>query len=90
MSIQLCKECGLADIYCERIGCKEPEPKAHVNYWRAGFIVRLSSMWIGIHWSNTNRRLCVNFLPCFTFFVTLANGDLPKLSDYPRRWMIRK
>lgn len=74
---------------CQQCECPFGEP-AKADHWRAGVIFRLSSMWVGIHWSNTNRRACVNVLPCVTVFVTLAGGDLPKLSDYPHRWMVRR
>lgn len=62
----------------------------YTDHWQAGVIFRLESFWIGIHWSKTNRRLCVNLLPCLTFYLTLAGGDVPKISDYPHRWAIRK
>lgn len=62
------------------------EPKT--NRIRFGVIIRLSSFWVGGHWSMTNRRLCVNLIPCVTFFVTMPQGDLPKLTDYPHRWLL--
>lgn len=54
-----------------------------------GIIFRLASLWLGVHWSKTNRRLCINLLPCVTIYITLPGGDLPKTPDYPHRFAIR-
>jgi hypothetical protein len=67
-----------------------PKELPWVDHWRAGIIFRLASLWIGIHWSAKNRRLCINFIPCVTFYLTLAGGDLPNMADYPYRWALRK
>lgn len=45
--------------------------------WSLGLLVRLSSLWVGAHWSSYNRRLCVNLLPCVTVWGTLPGGNTP-------------
>jgi hypothetical protein len=43
-----------------------------------GILFRWQSWWVGAHWSDYNRRLCVNFVPFFTVWVTEANGKVPE------------
>lgn len=43
-----------------------------------GILVRKGSMWIGAHWSPTNKRLCVNFIPFVTIWFCLPGGLIPK------------
>ena len=35
------------------------------------------SAWIGLHWSKSHPRICINFLPCITFWIYLDGKDLP-------------
>lgn len=43
-----------------------------------GFIFRLGSAWLGVHWSPYNRRYCINVIPCCTLlWVTLPGGNTP-------------
>lgn len=42
-----------------------------------GLIFRLGSLWVGGHWSDENQRLCLNILPCLTFWVTVPGGQVP-------------
>lgn len=44
---------------------------------RVGLKPRLGSLWIGVHWSPYNKRLCVNLVPCLTIWVTLKGGTMP-------------
>ncbi|HHA2674730.1 TPA: hypothetical protein ACOECQ_000797 [Stenotrophomonas maltophilia] len=44
---------------------------------RAGILFRWASGWIGAHWSDYNRRLCVNVLPFVTLWITLPGGKVP-------------
>ncbi|WP_445368845.1 hypothetical protein ACH5Y9_05505 [Methylomonas sp. BW4-1] len=41
------------------------------------WLFRLSSLWIGVHWSPYNKRLCINPLPCLTLWVVLPGGNAP-------------
>ena len=46
-----------------------------------GVIFRGGSFWIGAHWSAFNKRLCVNFIPCVTVWITAENGIKPKTQE---------
>lgn len=49
-------------------------------YWcglQTGIIVRLGSFWVGAHYSEYNRRWCINYLPCVTVWVVLPGGTVP-------------
>ncbi|WP_156459821.1 MULTISPECIES: hypothetical protein [unclassified Mesorhizobium] len=43
----------------------------------AGVLFRPGSLWIGLHWSRRNRRLCVNLLPCCTLWLIWPGGVRP-------------
>lgn len=45
--------------------------------FKCGLLFRTGSCWIGAHWSPHNKRLCVNFLPFITFWVTWPGGITP-------------
>lgn len=45
--------------------------------WRAGLLFRLGSCWIGVHWSPSNRRLCINLLPFITIWICPPGGVAP-------------
>lgn len=42
-----------------------------------GILFRLGSWWVGSHWSEHNRRLCVNLVPMFTLWITRQGGETP-------------
>ncbi|CAH0343734.1 hypothetical protein RHI9324_05471 [Rhizobium sp. CECT 9324] len=42
-----------------------------------GALFRLSSFWMGLHWSPYNQRLCINPIPCVTFWVVFPGGKVP-------------
>lgn len=44
---------------------------------KAGLLFRWGSLWIGAHWSPYNRRLCINLVPCVTFWITAPGGVVP-------------
>lgn len=44
---------------------------------KAGILFRLSSFWIGCHYSSYYKRACINLVPCVTLWVTLPNGKVP-------------
>ena len=43
-----------------------------------GYQVKPGSFWIGAHWSEHNRRLCINLIPCVTIWVVLKGGKFPR------------
>lgn len=49
-----------------------------VSRIRVGLLVRLGSAWIGAHWSDHDRRWCINLIPCVTIWITLPGGLLPR------------
>lgn len=44
---------------------------------KIGLLFRMSSFWVGAHWSPYNKRLCVNLIPGVTFWLTLPGGNAP-------------
>lgn len=54
----------------EAIRCLQNPPS-----W--GVLFRLSSLWIGVHYSPYNRRFCINLIPCVTLWITKAGGYRP-------------
>jgi hypothetical protein len=42
-----------------------------------GWLFRWGSVWVGAHFSSRHRRVCINLLPCVTFFIVLKGGDVP-------------
>jgi hypothetical protein len=54
-----------------------PEPPAPVPGMRAGVLFRWGSLWVGAHWAGNHKRLCVNLIPCITFWLTWPGGHPP-------------
>jgi hypothetical protein len=44
---------------------------------RCGLLFRWASAWVGVHYSDYNRRFCINLIPCVTLWVTLPGGNTP-------------
>jgi hypothetical protein len=44
---------------------------------RAGVLFKLTSFWVGIHYSKYERRFCINLVPCVTVWITLPGGNVP-------------
>lgn len=42
-----------------------------------GILFRWGSWWIGGHWSDHNKRLCVNPVPMVTVWITAEGGETP-------------
>lgn len=42
-----------------------------------GVLFRRSSFWVGAHWSGLNQRLCINFTPFVTLWITFNEGKVP-------------
>lgn len=49
---------------------------------RLGLLFRLGSFWVGIHYSYKEKRICVNVLPCITFWFTLKGGVAPSYEGF--------
>ena len=46
-----------------------------------GAMFRLKSFWIGIHYSDYCKRFCINFVPCFTVWIVLKDGQIPRRDE---------
>ncbi len=44
---------------------------------RYGVILRLNSFWIGLHYSQFNKRYCLNILPCIIIWWIKKDGKIP-------------
>ena len=42
-----------------------------------GIIFRLKSFWMGCHYSDWNKRYCLNILPGFTIWWIVKGGKTP-------------
>jgi hypothetical protein len=42
-----------------------------------GIIIRFWSLWIGIHYSKFQKRVCINLLPCVTIYIVFKGGVKP-------------
>ena len=44
---------------------------------RAGWLFNAGALWIGAHYSPSNRRWCINLVPGLTVWITLPGGLPP-------------
>ena len=45
--------------------------------WAWGVLVNTNALWVGAHYSNANKRWCINVLPCLTVWFTKRGGNAP-------------
>lgn len=62
------------DLPGSEITPAKPNPTARI---RCGLLFRATSFWVGMHYSNFDKRFCINLLPCITFWITLPGGHIP-------------
>lgn len=69
------KNVGQADV-----SGKVPIPidSAKTRGWKVGFLFRLGSWWLGCHYSYKERRFCINLIPCFTIWICMPGGEIPR------------
>jgi hypothetical protein len=53
-------------------------PKIVATTLTVGYLFRLKSFWIGAHYSDEYKCLCVNIVPCFTIWIVQAGGKMPR------------
>lgn len=53
-----------------------------IKYW--GVRIRWKSAWIGAHYSDGEKRICINPIPCLTFWFVFDGGTVPNGSDLYR------
>lgn len=46
--------------------------------YRFGLLFNLPSLWVGVHYSQYNRRYCINLIPTLTLWVALTGGKVPE------------
>lgn len=44
---------------------------------RTGLLINKRALWVGVHFSAWNSRVCINLLPCVTLWVTMPGGIEP-------------
>lgn len=42
-----------------------------------GAIINLRAVWVGVHSSFSNKRVCINAIPCLTFWLCTPGGTHP-------------
>lgn len=45
---------------------------------KIGALFQLGGVWIGCHYSEYNRRFCINIIPCVTIWVIKKGGKIPE------------
>ena len=40
-----------------------------------GYLINPKALWIGIHYSSYDRRICINLIPCIIVFIVLNGGN---------------
>ena len=46
--------------------------------YRFGLLFNLPSLWVGVHYSQYNRRYCINLIPTITLWLSLPGGKVPE------------
>ena len=46
--------------------------------YTVGYKIQKGGVWIGVHYSEWNKRFCINLIPCITIWVVRPNGDIPR------------
>lgn len=59
---------------------KSVAKKFSLKNYQYGVLFRLKSFWIGAHYSNKCKRLCVNIIPCLTFWIAAKDGLPPDIT----------
>lgn len=52
---------------------------SYIANCRTGILFRLSSFWIGINYSKSCKRYCINLIPCVTLWICTPDGNIPNL-----------
>lgn len=53
------------------------EGRNDIQKWEFGWIRNKNSLWVGVHYSQHNRRWCINLIPCVTVWITKPGGKTP-------------
>lgn len=52
---------------------------SNIFTYKVGILFRLQSFWIGIHYSKSCKRWCINLIPCVTLYICKPDGYIPNL-----------
>jgi hypothetical protein len=52
-------------------------PWGAIGAWQVGLLLSMRAWWVGGHYSEFNKRLCVNLIPCVTVWVAAPGGRAP-------------
>lgn len=52
---------------------------SNIFTYKVGILFRLASFWIGIHYSKSCKRWCINLVPCVTLYICKPDGHIPNL-----------
>ena len=52
---------------------------SYISNYKVGILFRLASFWIGIHYSKSCKRWCINLVPCVTLYICKPDGYIPNL-----------
>jgi hypothetical protein len=44
---------------------------------KMGYCFQLGGVWLGIHYSQFNKRVCINLIPCCTIWIVFNGGKTP-------------
>lgn len=62
-------------------GCHFNEPQGCIHATACthnfGLLFNWRALWVGGHYSKRDKRLCVNLVPCLTFWWVKPGGKLP-------------
>jgi hypothetical protein len=45
---------------------------------QGGILLNPHALWIGMHYSAFNKRVCINLLPMLTIWIAFKGGATPK------------
>lgn len=44
---------------------------------KIGIVFQSGAWWLGVHYSDYNRRFCINIIPCYTIWISKPQGITP-------------
>lgn len=59
------------------VGVKRNIVRVWSHGWATGLLFQTGGLWIGAHWSPQTRRICINLIPCLTWWIMLPGGKTP-------------
>ena len=60
----------------DRVGWACPKVPRHFGV-AAGLLFNKHAWWVGLHYSPTQKRYCLNLVPCFTLWYCVKGGLEP-------------